>query len=247
MNKNIAWFDVETTGVNTAVDRVVQVALLITDKDGNIIQDVLSQLINPGIPIPAESSEIHGILDEHVSGQPEFKEIASGLFNLIKDCNFAGYNVAFDIQMLVREFGLCNMALSMSDRKIIDPHKVLVKMEPRDQSSVYKYYTGNTLEDAHDAKADILATFEIAKAQLAKYSGIDSITHMHDIAGFDKMCDLDSKIVLNDDSVPVFNFGPHHGKPITEELGFLKWMLGKDFSGSTKEWINKFLNQNGNN
>lgn len=239
-NKNYAWIDVETTGVNPEIDRIVQIAVAITDKDLNVIQ-VIEQKVNPKIPIPPGSIEVHKITDEMVADMPTFEDISAGLYNFIKDCNYGGYNVLFDLSVIYYEFERVGISFSFNTDEEIDPLKVLQKMEPRDQSSVYKHYTGKTLDNAHDAKADILATIEIARAQLAKYPEINSLTDMHNLSGSENRCDLAKKIIKNDDGVPVFNFGPHYGKPIVEEVGFLNWMLTKDFTSETKQWITNYL------
>src|SRR5690606_11921805 len=161
----IVWFDVETTGTNTNSDRIVQIALFTTDMQFNITSDVFETLVNPTIPIPADSTEVHGITDAMVASQRTFIEIAQGLYEFIVAAHIVGYNVRFDIQMLMSEFERCGLKLDMTGRMIVDPYVVDMKMRPRDQKAVYKFMTGKELEDAHNAKADILASHEIALAQ----------------------------------------------------------------------------------
>lgn len=235
----IAFFDLESTGVDTDKDRIVQIAVFLTDLNLNIIQQPISSLVNPQMSIPEDSTKVHGITDEMVKDAPVFESIASGVFNMMNDCHLAGFNVIFDIKMLISELRRCNLTFSVKGRKILDSYKVIVKKEPRDQVSLYKYYLGKELVDAHDAKADILATHEIMLAQVQKY-GLQSIDEIDECSDSANRCDLDGKIVMKD-GVPVFTFGKHFGQPISEHESFLRWMLSKDFSSDTKEWIQNYL------
>lgn len=235
----IAFWDVETTGVDTDKDRIVQIAVFLTDLNFNIIQEPIVSLVNPQMPIPQDSTDVHGITDEMVKDAPLFDHIAHGLFNMINDCHFGGFNVMFDIKMIVSELKRSNLTLSIRGRKIIDPYKVIVKKEPRDQVSLYKYYLGKELVDAHDAKSDIMATHEILMAQIQKYD-LKSLEEIDECSDSANRCDLDGKIILKD-GVPVFTFGKHFGQPIKDNISFLNWMLSKDFSSDTKEWIQNYL------
>lgn len=240
----IAFLDLETTGIDTNNDRVVQVAVFLCDLSFNRIGETIQSLINPEIPIPAKATEVHGITDIMVASQPKFSDIGPGLYNMIKDCHIAGYNVKFDILMLMNEFSRCGITFDVSDKMVIDPYVTLIKKEPRDQSSVYRYYTGKELVGAHDAAADIEASHEIIMAQIAKY-GFKNVEEIYQVSEPENQCDLSGKIKMVD-GIPVFNFGNHYEKPISENISFLKWMLEKDFPIDTKRWIEKYLNQNQN-
>lgn len=238
--EEITWLDCETTSTDTNTGKIIQLAAFKTDMQFNQTTEVVTVLINPSCPIPAESTEVNGITDEMVANSPLFKEVAPGLFNFIGNSHIAGYNVTFDILMLMSEFSRCGITFNMKGRMIIDPLVTLRAKEPRDQSTVYTYYTGKILEGAHDAKADILATHEIAISQVRKYDGLETPADMYALSEPEKMCDLSRKIVMKD-GVPVFNIKPHIGKPISEQIGFLQWMLGKDFPQDTKDWIQNYL------
>lgn len=242
----LAWIDLESTGVDSEKDSICQIAAFISDMNLNRITEVETTLVNPGVPIPASATEVHGITNEMVANAPTFAQIAQNVYDFINTSHFAGYNVVFDIRMLLAHFSRCNIAMSVAGRKIFDPLKVLQKLEPRDQSSVYKKYTGEELDNAHDAVSDILATHRIAVEQLKQHSDIlTCVNDMYTITEPENTCDLSRKIVMKD-GVPVFNFGPKtFGKPISEDPGFLQWMLKNDFPVDTKEWINNYFKQNG--
>lgn len=236
----IAWIDVETTGVDVNNDRIVQISVIKTDLNLTPVSDAITAYVNPNVPIPPESTEVHGITDDMVASAPTFDRIAVGLTQFIKNCHFGGYNVRFDLQVLMAELSRLNYSLSLKGLMIIDPLVTLRVKEPRDQSSVYKYYTGRDLTSAHDAEADILATLEIAQAQREKYEDVKTVEDMWRLSEPETMCDLAGKFKMKD-GVPVFTFGQHIGKPIVEHISFLQWMLSKDFPQNTKDWINEFL------
>jgi DNA polymerase-3 subunit epsilon len=96
--------DLETTGINIASDRIVEIALLKIQPDGSEEERVLR--INPEIPIPEKATMIHGITDDDVKDAPLFKEVARTLARFIEGCDLAGFNSnRFDIPLLAEEFG----------------------------------------------------------------------------------------------------------------------------------------------
>lgn len=245
LNQTIAWIDTETTGTDDQKDRIVQFAGFVTDLQGNILIEPMEVLINPGIPIPAESTEVHGITDEMVANASSFREEALGIFSFLNGRHIGGYNALFDIKITQAELDREKLEWDVDDVMIFDPLRALTVLEPRDQSSMYKYYTGKELQGAHDAKTDILATFEIAKKQIEKYDSITCLTYLYTVANQEPRGDINRKIIYKD-GVPVFNFSPEHfGKPIHTEVGFLKWILKKDFPSATKNWITKYMKKNG--
>lgn len=240
----IAWIDFEATGKDPNDARITQVAVFLTDMNFNVISDVISTLVNPTVPIPPSSTLVHGITDEMVVKAPLFAEIAAGLYGFIKDAHFGGYNVKYDVKLLLAELERVGITLDIEGCWLIDPLVTLRKKEPRDQSTVYTYYTGKVLDDAHNAVADITATLEIARAQIAKYEDVNSAEDMWRLSEPENQCDLSGKIKM-EDGVPVFNFGKHYGRPISEEKGYLQWMMTADMPGETKKWIEKYLAKEG--
>ena len=241
-NKIAVW-DTETTGIDVNKDRIIQIAVFLCDMQFNRITDTIEVLINPEMPIPQDSIDVHGITDEMVASAPLFKDVGPGLLEFIKDSHIAGYNVKFDILIIMQELSRIGLTLDMTGRMIIDPYVTLMKMEPRDQSSVYRYYTGKELIGAHGASADIAATHEIMLAQIQKYQEVNTAEDMYNLSEPESRCDLSGKIKMKN-GVPVFNFGKNYEKPISEEKNYLSWMLTADMPNDTKQWIENYLNQN---
>lgn len=240
----IAFFDLETTSANPSECRIVQIAAVLTDMDFNPITEVISTLVNPQVPIPASATEIHGITDEMVAKAPLLIDVAPGLLAFIAECHLGGYSVKFDIQVLLNEFERLGIEFDLSGLMIIDPFVTLRVMEPRDQSTVYEYYTGEKLKDAHNAASDIFATVRIAQEQKKKYESINTPEDMWMLSEPQNQCDLAGKIKMKD-GIPVFNFGKHFDNPISENKGYLSWMLTADMPMETKKWIENYLKREG--
>lgn len=245
MSKQIVWFDLETTSAEPTEARIVQMAIVVTDRQFNIVSGPFQTLLNPEVAIPKEATEIHGITNEMVYDKPVFKDIAPGLLNFFVDKDWGFYNgIRYDSTVLLEEFNRANVSIDISGIAMIDPMIVFHKKEPRDLSAALKFYTGKELDGAHEAQADTFATIEVAKGQIRMYDDINSVEDIIAMSEPENRCDLAGKFVLKD-GVPVFTFGKHRGEPIVNHKGFLNWMLDKDFPTETKKWINKFL-KNGN-
>lgn len=246
-NRPIAFFDYETTSADPATARIVQIALVITDRNFNVLHGPFQTLVNPEIPIDPRATEVHHITDDMVATAPTFATFAPQLFDWLDPCDWGFYNgIKFDAAITVEEFARVGIDINPYNRQLIDPCQVFFKKEPRDLTAALKFYTGETMEDAHEALADIMATVKVAKAQVERYEDINSVDDIYNIIEPEKMCDLGGKFVLKDGE-PAFAFGPHIGKLIKEEKSFLTWMMGKDFAKTTKDYITKFLEQDGTN
>ncbi|MEM9897517.1 MAG: 3'-5' exonuclease, partial [Bacteroidota bacterium] len=163
-------FDLETTGTNISQDRIVELAMVKVMPDGTVEEK--SRKINPTIPIPTETSLIHGIYDEDVKDEPTFKQVAKSLAQYLEGCDLSGFNVlGFDVPMLVEEFLRANVDFETENRKIVDAQKIFHLMEKRNLTAAYKFYCNENLENAHSALADTKATYEVLKAQVAQYEG----------------------------------------------------------------------------
>ena len=164
----LGFIDLETTGINIVKDRIVEISYVKVFPNGK--EETKTRRINPGMPIPPESTAIHGITDEDVKDCPTFKEIAKSLATQIEGCDLAGYNSnRFDIPMLAEEFLRAGVDIDLNRRKFIDVQTIFHKMEQRTLSAAYKFYCNKSLENAHTAEADTLATYEVLKAQLDRY------------------------------------------------------------------------------
>lgn len=251
LTRPLAIFDLETTGVNISSDRIVQIAILKIHPDGT--EEKYMTLINPQVPIPVESSEIHGIYDEHVKGQPTFAEAADDIVSFLKNCDLAGFNSnRFDIPLLMEEFLRNELHFDILGRERIDIQNIFHKMEKRTLKAAYKYYTGNILEGAHDAMNDVEATYEVLKAQLDKYVGAkynseneddltpiqNDVSNLAEFSTFNKFVDFAGRIVFNDQGIEVFNFGKHKGLSVEEVLrkdtSYYSWIMRGDFPLYTK-------------
>jgi DNA polymerase-3 subunit epsilon len=254
LTKPIAIFDLESTGLKVAVDRIVEISIVKVMPGGD--QKILTKKINPTIPIPAKTTEIHGISDEDVKDAPTFAELANELNQFLDNCDLAGYNSnKFDIPLLVEEFLRTNVDFELKGRRFIDVQNIFHKMEPRTLKAAYQFYCGSELVNNHSAEADALATYEILKSQLDKYKGVTIkdkkgkvtepiVNNMDALSKFSvqfKNADLIGHIVFNEDNVEVFNFGKNKGKSVElvfeKEQSYYDWMMKGDFPLSTKKLI----------
>jgi DNA polymerase-3 subunit epsilon len=246
----IAFFDLETTGINITHDRIVEISILKISPNGT--EEKRTDIINPGKPIPLESSLIHGIYDKDVEDAPTFKEVAKTLANFLTGCDLAGFNILkFDVPVLVEEFLRAEVSFDISKRKLIDAQKIFHLMEKRNLSAAYKFYCNKTLENAHSAEADTIATYEIFKKQLERYDGEqvedmkgnklgvieNDMDTIHKIT-FKNVVDLAGRMVYNDKGIEIFNFGKHKGKPVLDVLEkepmYYDWIQKNDFTLDTK-------------
>lgn len=240
----IVFFDLETTGTNITHDRIVEISVLKVFPNGK--QDIKTKRINPEMPIPAESTAIHGITDEDVKDAPTFRQVAKSLADQIEGCDLAGFNSSrFDIPLLAEEFLRVGLDVDFSKKKLIDVQIIFHKKEQRTLEAAYRFYCDKNLEDAHSAEADTLATFEVLKAQLDKYDDLpnDMAKLAEEYSFFNDNVDLAGRIIRNENGIKVFNFGKHKGKPVSEVLrvepSFYAWMMDADFPLNTKQALTK--------
>ena len=247
LKRPIIFFDLETTGVNHAKDRIVEMALIKLLPNG--ARDSYIKRINPEMPIPAEVSAIHGIFDEDVKDAPTFKQIAHNLYDWMKGCDLGGYNSArFDLPLLAEEFLRVGIAVDFAERRMIDVQQVFFKMEQRTLSAAYKFYCDKIMENAHSAEADILATIDVMEAQLDRYADLSrNVDELNDfICAGESTVDFARSMVMKDGHI-VFNFGKHKNRKVEEvfstEPGYYDWMMNADFSLHTKQKISEILNK----
>jgi DNA polymerase III subunit epsilon len=253
LTKPLAFFDLETTGTNVATDRIVEIAVVKVMPNQEV--STKSSRINPTIPIPLESSMIHGIYDQDVAGSPTFAEVAHTFAQFLQGCDLAGFNhIKFDIPLLMEEFNRVSVDFDINNRKLVDAQKIFHMMEPRTLTAAYKFYCMKELEGAHNAEKDTMATYEVLKAQVIKYEGRkikdskgnESEPVKNDMAvlhalSFDKLVDLAGRMVFNDKREEVFNFGKYKGQKVDDvfkkDSGYYDWMMQGDFPIDTKKKI----------
>jgi DNA polymerase-3 subunit epsilon len=239
LSKPLAFFDLETTGLNIATDRIVEISVIKIMPNGD--KEIKTKLINPTIPISAESVAIHGISDKNVKDKATFKEVANEINDFIEGCDLAGYNSnRFDIPLIAEEFLRAGIDFDIKNRNLVDVQNIFHKMEQRTLVAAYKFYCDKDLTDAHSAEADTIATYEILEAQIAKYEELTGDTDfLSEFSQMTKNVDLLGRFVYNDENVAVFNFGKHKGKAVTEVLqkepGYYSWMMNGDFPLYTKK------------
>lgn len=235
----IIFFDLETTGLDIANDRIIEIAYIKVYPNGN--EESFTYRINPERSIPAESTAVHGITDEDVKDCPTFKQMASKIAADFKGCDLAGYNSArFDLPMLAEEFLRADVDIDLSTRKMIDVQTIFHKKEQRTLSAAYKFYCQQDLVDAHAAMADTKATYEILQSQLDRYPDLQNdMAFLADYTCTSKNVDFAGRIVYNDKGVEVINFGKYKGQPVVDVLkndpGYYGWILQADFPLTTKQ------------
>ncbi|OSY87904.1 DNA polymerase III subunit epsilon [Tenacibaculum holothuriorum] len=239
LTKPIVFFDLETTGISIATDRIVEISILKVFPNGN--KESKTWLVNPEIEIPAEATAVHGITNEKVVTEPTFKELAPQINEMIANADLAGFNSnRFDIPLLAEELLRVGIDFDMDNRKAIDVQVIFHKKEQRTLSAGYQFYCGKTLEDAHSAEADTLATYEILKAQLDKYDDIEnSVDALSEFSSHTKRADFAGFILFNEDGQEIFSFGKYKGRTVEEVLkenpGYNSWMQNADFPLYTKK------------
>ena len=247
LQRPIAFIDLETTGVNLSTDRIVEVAIIKILQDGT--RQVKRKLINPEMPIPAVTTEIHGITNEMVKDAPTFKQAGNELKQFIENCDLGGYNSnRFDIPMLMEEFLRAGMDVDLSLRKMVDVQHIFYTMEPRTLTAAYKYYCEKELVNAHSAEADVDATIDVLMAQLNRYPQLgNTVESILGAIGEEKIVDYARRFLFDTKGVEVFNFGKHKGRPVVDVLKaepqYYDWMMRGDFPLHTKQKLTEILNR----
>lgn len=239
LTKPLCFFDLETTGINVAKDRVVEISILKVFPNGN--KEGKTWLVNPEMPIPKQASEIHGITDDRVANEPTFKELSKDIYNMIKDSDLGGYNSdRFDIPLLAEEMLRADIDFDMKNRVSVDVQTIFHKMEKRTLGAAYMFYCNKNLDDAHSAEADTLATYEVLKSQLERYEELENdIKSLSDFTTRNKTVDFAGYIIYDENMEEIFSFGKHKGKKVEvvleEEPGYFGWILNADFPLYTKK------------
>ena len=237
----LVFFDLETTGIDIAKDRIVEISMVKVMPNGEEI--VKTRRINPGMPIPPESTANHGITDEDVKDCPKFKEIAKSLAAQIEGCDLAGFNSnRFDIPMLAEEFLRAGVDVDLNRRKFIDVQTIFHKMEQRNLTAAYKFYCNKDLANAHSAEADTMATYEVLKAQLDRYPELENdVNFLSKYSSFTNNVDFAGRMVYNEKGQEVINFGKYKGRLVEEVLksdpSYYAWIMNGDFPLNTKKML----------
>ncbi len=235
----LVFFDIEATGINIIKDRIVEISYLKILPNGN--KESKTYRVNPGIPIPDEVVEIHGISNEDVKDHPPFAEVAKVLMKDIEGCDLAGFNCnRFDIPILAEEFLRAEVDIDLKKRKFIDVQVIFHKKEKRTLEAAYKFYCNKDLINAHTAEADTLATYEILKAQLDQYDDLENdVSHLAEFSSHNPNVDFVGRIIYNKDGVECFNFGKYKGQTVesvfSKDPSYYSWMINNEFPLYTKK------------
>ncbi len=247
LDRPLAVFDIESTGINPRTDRIIELSIvkLLPPKG---VRELRTFVVNPGIPIPPESSAIHGITEADVAGKPLFKDLAAEIYRFLEGCDLAGYNIIrFDIPMLIEEFLRASINFSMEGRRLVDAQRIYHKREPRDLKAALQHYCGELYLEGHRAESDALATVRVLEGQFNRYPDLPRT--MNEL---DKYCDLrdpswvdrDGKLRWVNGEIAI-NFGKKKGERVSDlarvDPNFLKWILKSDFASDTKAIITKIL------
>jgi DNA polymerase-3 subunit epsilon len=246
----LCFFDLETTGTNICEDRIIEIAVIKVMPGGEIVRK--ANVLNPTIPIPKESTAIHGISDGDVRDKPTFKEVAKEYARFLEGCDLSGFNILkFDVPVLVEEFLRADVEFDYSRKKIIDAQKIYHLMEKRTLAAAYKFYCGKELEDSHTAEADTQATMEVLLAQVERYENqavTDVLGHavgvihndmdnLHQLTA-SRTIDLAGRMVRNEKGEAIFNFGKHRLRPVLavlkQEPSYYDWIMNGEFPLDTK-------------
>jgi len=246
LTRPLVFFDLETTGLDAKSARIIEISVAKHLPDGTV--ESKTRRFNPGMPIPAEATEVHGITDADVAHEPEFKLLAPGLSTYLTDCDLAGYNlIRYDLPVLEAEFRRAEVPFSLKNRAVLDVMQIFYRKEPRDLAGACRFYLGREHEGAHSAEADVTATANVLKAMMARYGDLPSTLpelceHLTDPSKLDLAGNL---VLLN--GKPHLNFGKHAGKPlewVAENFpGYLHFIMDGDFLSDTKAVIGRYLEQ----
>lgn len=248
----LVFFDLETTGLNITRDRIIEVSMLKVFPNGK--KEVKTRRLNPEMPIPPQSTAIHGITDEDVKDCPTFKQVAKSLAEQLEGCDLAGFNSSrFDVPMLAEEFLRAGVDFDMSKRKFVDVQIIFHKKEQRTLEAAYAFYCNKELDNAHSAESDTIATYEVLKSQLDRYPDLVNDIDMlsKEYSSFNNNVDFAGRMIFDKDGTEVFNFGKHRGKPVAEVLknepSYYAWIMDGDFPLNTKQMLTKIRLREMNN
>lgn len=239
LSRPLVFFDLETTGLNLASDRIVEISYHKIFPNGSSEGKTLR--INPQMHIAEEATAVHGIHDEDVADCPTFKQVASQIADAFRGCDLAGYNSNhFDVPLLAEELLRAGVDLDLKRMHMVDVYTIFQKQEPRNLTAAYKFYCNKSLEDAHSANADTMATYEVLMAQLERYEDVpDTVEQLAEYTGGNaKFADFAGRIGYDAQGVEIFNFGKYKGQRVIDvfrrDTGYYGWLQNGDFPQYTK-------------
>ncbi|MCM1516796.1 MAG: 3'-5' exonuclease [Paraprevotella sp.] len=244
LTKPIIFFDLETTGIDVATDRIVELSIVRIETNGN--RQSMTMRLNPEKHIPAEASAVHDIFDADVKDCPTFKDKAEELKKIFDGCDLAGFNSnRFDIPVLAEEFIRAGVIIDLNSPRRVDVQNIYHKLERRTLTAAYKFYCNKDLENAHSALADTEATLEVLEAQLDHYPEElkNDIEFLADYSSRDNFVDFAGRFAYNEKGEEIVNFGKHKGRLVKDVLrvepSYYNWMMQSDFTMNTKQVLTR--------
>lgn len=236
----ILFFDLETTGVDTKTDRIVEICMILKDMETGSTQ-TYKTLVNPTIPIPAGASDVHGITDEKVKDAPKFSEIAETVHKALGKRALCGFNSnAFDVPFLFNELERAGIKWDWKAHKLIDAGNIFKKREPRTLSAASIFYTGSDHTNAHEAESDVICTINVLESQMNRYGiPLDQLEEESLMGG--KPVDINRYFVYDENEEIIINFGKHKGQKAKDQKSYLSWMLSSNFPSDTHEVCRQFI------
>ena len=260
LKRPLAFFDLEATGTNIGIDRIVEISIIKLNPDGS--EEVKTWRVNPEMQIPLETSLVHGIYDEDIKDEPVFKALAEAVATFIGNSDLAGYNSnKFDIPMLMEEFLRAGVLFDLENRHFVDVQNIFHQMEQRTLKAAYQFYCKKDIINAHSAEADTRATMEVLLAQIEKYENtefedkkgnrskpiVNDIEALHKFTNLNSPVDFAGRMVYNDKGEELFNFGKHKGKKVEDvfniEPSYYSWMMNGDFPLYTKRKLEEIYSR----
>ena len=247
LTRPLFFFDLETTGLNIASDRIIELSYYKVFPDGSSegktfrikpTYSMLGQEVQ--VHISAEASEVHGIYDEDLVHCPTFRDVAPQVVAALEDADLAGYNSNhFDLPLLAEELLRAGMDVDLKSKRMIDVFTIFQRQEPRSLVAAYKFYCGKDLTNAHAADADTMATYEVLKAQLERYDLPDDVNGLADYTtGNVRFADFAGRVAYDAEGVEIFNFGKYKGQRVMDvfrrDPGYHGWIQQGDFPQYTK-------------
>lgn len=247
LDRPIVFFDLETTGLSLAADRIVELAILKVSPNGDVLER--ERRYNPERPIPPEVAAIHGITDADVAGEHPFRRRAKAVAEMMDGCDLGGFNIRrFDLPVLMAEFRRAGVPFEIGDRRLVDMKMIFHRQEPRDLSAAARFYLGRDHQDAHSAVSDTRTAVAVLSAQLDRYDLPRNMAGLHaycdEIAPFKTEFDRWFK---QGTGGLVFDLGKHKGAPLAEiaatDPDYLRWMLddARDIDDEVKEAVRAAL------
>lgn len=234
LSRPLAVFDIESTGINPRSDHIIELSVVRLELNGE--KKVKTWLVNPGVPIPPETTAIHHITNQDVKDCPSFSEIVDEVDTFLAGCDLGGYNLLhFDIPMLEEEFMRCGRDLGSANRHVIDAQKIFHKKEPRDLTAAVRFFCGREHEGAHGAESDALATLDVIAGQYERYGDLpETIEEVEREFNNQDPLNVDRAGRLRwEQGEVIINFGKKKGEKLREVAAndpkFLKWLLRSDF------------------